>query len=482
MSPPALDYSSAPDPFDTSPTGAAGGQRYGADLIVDLLQQYGLPYVALNPGASFRGLHDSLVNYGGNRPEMILCQHEKIAVGIAHGYAKATGRPMATILHDVVGLLHATLGIYYAFIDRVPMMVLGATGPVSEAKRRPKIDWIHTANVQGNAVRDFVKWDDQPASLEGIPGSFARAYRVAMTQPQGPVYVCYDAQLQEDPYDREIALPSPGTMRVPSRLAPDPEALERVAQVLVTAERPVILAEYLGRDAGAVTALVKLAEAVGAPVVDLQARMNFPTRHPLNLTFSAAVREADLVLALDVKDAEPAVTALARPPRRVEPITPPGCRFVEIGFADLNLSKWSTDYGRYREAEISVLADTALAVPLLADRCAEIVKASPARRDEAAARRDDLSARSAALREGWMKEARADWDASPMTTGRLALEIWDAIQHEDWVLTANALGERARRLWDVDQPYRHPGRQLGTATQIGISLGVALAHKGTGRL
>jgi acetolactate synthase-1/2/3 large subunit len=194
------------------------------------------------------------------------------------------------------------------------------------------------------------------------------------------------------------------------------------------------------------------------------------------------VREADLILALDVKDAEPAITALDRTTRQVRPITPDGCRFVEIGFSDLGISKWSTDYGRYREAEISILADTALAVPLLAERCAELVNASPARRAKTEARTESLSARSAAAREGWLAEARADWSASPMTTGRLALEVWDAIQHEDWVLTANALGEKARRLWDMDQPYRHPGRQLGTATQIGISLGVALAHKGTGRL
>ncbi len=148
---------------------ATAASRWQSDVIVDLIKQFGFPYIALNPGASYRGLHDSLVNYGGNSPPMLLCQHEKIAVQIAHGYAKATGRPMAAIVHDVVGLLHATMGIYYAYVDRAPVFVIGATGPMDEGRRRPFIDWIHTANVQGEQVRHYVKWDYQPGSIEGVP-------------------------------------------------------------------------------------------------------------------------------------------------------------------------------------------------------------------------------------------------------------------------------------------------------------------------
>src|SRR6476646_3460622 len=271
-----LDTNSAPVGELVVAAPPRDGRRYGSDVIVDLLQQFELPYAALNPGASYRGLHDSIVNYGGNRPEMILCQHEEIAVGLAHGFAKASGRPMAAILHDVVGLLHSCLAIYYAYIDRAPIMLLGATGPMNEAKRRPRIDWIHTANVQGNAVRDYTKWDDQPASVDGCGGSFARGYRVAMAEPQGPVYVCFDAQLQEDPLEHEVALPAVDAARVPTRMAGDPAALQQVAELLVAAERPVILAEYLGRDQAAVGALVRLAESLSIPVVDVNARLNFP--------------------------------------------------------------------------------------------------------------------------------------------------------------------------------------------------------------
>src|SRR5437588_9274564 len=221
---------------------AAPSRRYGSDVIVDLLKQFEIPYAALNPGASYRGLHDSLVNYGGNvMPEMILCQHEEIAVGMAHGFAKASQKPMAAIVHNVVGLLHSCMAIYYAYIDRAPVLVLGATGPMNEAKRRPRIDWIHTASVQGNAVREYTKWDDQPSAVDGIPASIARGYRVAMTEPQGPVYLCFDAQLQEDPLEQPVALPRVDAARVPTRMAADPAALDRLAEMLVNAERPVIL-------------------------------------------------------------------------------------------------------------------------------------------------------------------------------------------------------------------------------------------------
>ena len=143
--------------------------RWGSDVMVDAIKACGFRYVSLNPGSSYRGLHDSLVNYGGNDPEMITCNHEKLAVGIAHGYTKATGEPMACVLHDIVGLLQGTMGIYYAYIDRAPVVVFGGAGPMAYERRRPNIDWIHTANVQGNVVRDYTKWDDQPASVASVP-------------------------------------------------------------------------------------------------------------------------------------------------------------------------------------------------------------------------------------------------------------------------------------------------------------------------
>jgi acetolactate synthase-1/2/3 large subunit len=453
---------------------------YGSDLIVDLLQAYGIAYVSLNPGSTFRGLHDSLVNYGRNRPEIITCPHEELAVGVAHGYAKATGKPMAAVVHDVVGLLHASMAIYYAYLDRVPVLVLGGTGPLAPDRRRPHIDWIHTAVPQGGAVREFTKWDYQPCGAEDVVDSFARAYRVATTDPQGPVYLCYDAAFQEDPLDADPPLPPVDRVR-PTRLHPDPAALDCLARWLTAARCPVIVADTLGRSAEAVAALVELAEFLGAPVIDRGGRLCFPTDHPLNLTGAEdVVPSADLVLALDVRDLHGALSRTDRTSRRSAPIVPPGCRLVEIGYGDLGIRSWPQDFQKLQPVDLSILGDTAVALPELLARCR--LHATPQDRERFAQRTREWAARHADLRAAWAAAARAAREEVPIAPAHLAAEVWEAVRGTDWVLTANTLGEWARRLWSIDRPDRHPGKSLGTATQIGISLGVALAYRGTGRL
>ena len=311
-------------------------KAWQSDVIVDLIKHYGFPYIALNPGASYRGLHDSLVNYGGNDPPILLCQHEKIAVQIAHGYAKATGRPMVAIVHDVVGMLHATMGIYYAYLDRCPIFVIGATGPMDESRRRPFIDWIHTANVNGEQLRHYVKWDYQPASIDGVPDSFARAYAAMMTEPQGPIYMCYDAWLQEQPLAKDVALPQPSTNKVPVAMAADGAALAEVAERLLAAKYPVLMAEYVARSAGGFDNLVALAETVGAAVFDVHARLNFPNRHRLNLSCEKEIfRDADLIVLLDVRDWEKSTHFNDRTRRQVVPHYPPACQMIDVGFGEI---------------------------------------------------------------------------------------------------------------------------------------------------
>src|ERR1700732_931390 len=174
------------------------GDYWGSDAVALMLRELDLPYVALNPGASYRGLHDSLVNLLGNsQPQMLLCLHEEHAVAIAHGYAKVTGRPMAAAVHSNVGLMHATMAVFNAWCDRMPVLLLGATGPVDAPKRRPWIDWIHTARDQGALIRPYTKWDDQPASPEAAREAILRAYWLARSPPMGPVYVNLDAGMQE---------------------------------------------------------------------------------------------------------------------------------------------------------------------------------------------------------------------------------------------------------------------------------------------
>jgi len=457
--------------------------RWASDVIVDLLQAYDLPYAAMNPGASYRGLHDSIVNYGGNRPTMILCQHEEIAVQIAHGYAKASGKPMVAILHNLVGLLHSNMAIYYAYIDRAPVFIVGATGPMDETKRRPRIDWIHTAQSQGDAVRAYTKWDYQPHTIDGVPESFARAYSVMMTEPRGPIYMCYDAWLQEQKLDHEVAMAPAVGSRVPTRIAPEPRALAEAVDLIAAASKPVIIAEYVGREPEAFYALVDLAEMGGIPVYDVDSRLNFPTCHPLNMSHAKDVfRDADLVICLDTRDWERPTTELVSATRQVTSIVPATAKWIDIGFGDLGLSSWTFDYQRLHHAQLQILADTTIAIPEITRLLDARIADDPTLREGIRARRFDTAARSRALREKWAQEAKVDWDASPITLPRLASEVWSAIKDEDWVLTAGTLENWARKLWDFDEPYRHPGRSLGTATQFGISMGVALAHREAKRL
>jgi thiamine pyrophosphate-dependent acetolactate synthase large subunit-like protein len=295
------------------PAAAPGGgtMAWASDAVAEMLRALEVPYVALNPGASYRGLHDSLVNHLGNeRPELVLCLHEEHAVAVAHGYAKATGRPMAAALHSNVGLMHATMALFNAFCDRVPLLAIGATGPVDAALRRPWIDWIHTAADQASLVRPYVKWDDQPASAAAAVEAVARASVVTRTYPCAPVYVCLDAALQESELPPGgIALPDPARHRPAA--PPEPAAVDvaAAAAVLAGAERPVLLVGRTGRGEAEWAARVRLAERLGARVLtDLKAPAAFPTAHPLYaavpgifLTPSGRdlIRSADAILALD---------------------------------------------------------------------------------------------------------------------------------------------------------------------------------------
>lgn len=287
--------------------------RWGSDYLAVLMRHIGLEYVALNPGASFRGLHDSLVNYlGDDAPRMLTVLHEEHAVAIAHGYAKAAGRPMGAILHANVGLMHGSMAIFDAYCDRVPVLVFGATGPIDTARRRPWIDWLHTSKDQGALVRSFVKWDAEPASLEAARDAVLRARQIATTLPQGPTYVCFDSALQEAACADTPPLPPLRRYEAPVRPGVSDHAAKTVAARLYEARRPLILAGRVSRDEGDWHRRVALAEHCGAAVLtDFKVGAAFPTRHPLHRAAPgyfmaeaglAALREADVILSLDWVD------------------------------------------------------------------------------------------------------------------------------------------------------------------------------------
>ncbi len=332
-------------------------------------------------------------------------------------------------------------------------------------------------------MRQYTKWDYQPHTIDGVPESFARAYGVMMTQPQGPVYMVYDAWLQEQKLDHDVPLPPAGAVKVPARIGPDPAALAVAADLIAAAERPVAIVEYAGRDAEAFHALVELAETAGIAVYDIGSRLNFPSRHPLNASLSKdAFRDADLIVCLDARDWEKPTTELVSTTRTLTSVVPRGAKWIEIGFGDLELSSWALDYQRMNHADLRIMADTTLAMPMLTALLKARIAKDAKLRARVKARTAAVTAKNKARRERWAEEAKEHWDASPIALPRLASEVWKAIQGEDWVLTAGTLEEWTRKLWDFDEPHRHPGRSLGTATQIGISIGVALAHRDHKRL
>ena len=253
---------------------------WGSDVAAQMLRRLGIPYISLNPGASYRGLHDSLVNHLGNeRPGILLCLHEDHSVAIAHGYAKATGEPMACVLHSNVGLLHGMMSLFNAWCDRVPMIVLGATGPLDAEKRRPWIDWIHTSRDQGAFIRSIIKWDDQPSSPQALVESMCRANIATRTAPTAPVYICLDAGLQEARLDKPPEWPEVSRFVPAEPSRPGKSAVDQAEALLARAERPVIMFGRGSRKPEFWQSRIRLAERLGACVVsDLKQGAMFPDR------------------------------------------------------------------------------------------------------------------------------------------------------------------------------------------------------------
>ncbi|HST01759.1 MAG TPA: thiamine pyrophosphate-dependent enzyme, partial [Usitatibacter sp.] len=426
----------------------------------------------------FRSLHESLVNYGGNaRPELLTCMHEEAAVAIAHGYAKAAGKPMAAIIHGTVGLQHGSMAIYNAWVDRVPLMLFTGNGQ-DATQRRPGTEWNHAVQDPALLVRDFVKWDDSPASLQHFAESTVRAYKIATTPPMEPVLINADIELQERAVgDEALSIP-----RLARSLPAQGErgALAEAAKWLVSAEHPVIIADRCARDAEGVALLVQLAEALQAPVVDLGGRMNFPMTHPLchSERKRALVRDADVVLLLEVADPFGQFHSISDPHHELRFVGKKGARVVNLSMQDVFIRSNYQDFQRYFAADLSINGDAQASLPALIEAV---------RRETRDTRRE---ARGTSLKEAHAKEmkrareeAAIGWDLAPITTARLAAETWNAVKNEPWSLAVSDRIPWARRLWPATE-YHH---MLGGSGAQGVgyaapgALGVALANKTRGR-
>jgi acetolactate synthase I/II/III large subunit len=457
--------------------------RPGSDFMADVLKAIGLQYVAINPAAGFRSLHESIVNYLGNKsPEIITCLHEESATGIAHGYAKASGKPMAVMVHGTVGLQHASMALYNAWCDRVPLMIFGGNGIDAET-RRPGVEWIHSAQDPAALVREFLKWDDQPASLQHFAESTLRAYKYTMTAPMEPVMIAIDMDLQEEGIEHADRLRIPKVTRL-TQPQGDTSALREAAKLLVAAEKPVILADRAARSQEGVKRVVELAEALGAPVVDLGSRMNFPSTHDLDLTFMklTLLRDADAILLLEVGDPWGNLHSFSDPYKTYRPVIKQSAKVVSLGMQDVYRKSNYQDIQRFMPADLAISGDVEASLPDLIDA---VKRATTQERKAAFSERvKALGKMHREMRERDKSAAAIGWDAVPVATSRLAAEMWNAIRNEKWALVVNDRMPWARRLWPVTEHYQmlggNGGYGLGGYAQI--AMGAALANKDKGIL
>jgi acetolactate synthase I/II/III large subunit len=465
--------------------------RSGSDFMVDIIKSLGFEYICSNPGSSFRGLQESLINYGGNRnPEFITCCHEESAVGMAHGYAKIEGKPLCVVCHAAVGSQHAAMAIYNAYCDRVPVyLVFGNT--LDATMRRPGGDYVHAVQDLAAMVREYVKWDDMPVSLPHFAQSAIRAYKIAMTPPMMPVLLVADAELQENPVPDGVELNIPKlTLTEPPQ--GDSGAVAEAARLLVQAENPVIVADRAARTQAGMVSLVELAELLQAPVIDQAGRMNFPSRHPLNQSqrAPALIRDADVILGLELTDFWGVVNSFRDQLHRTSHSDiKPGTKLISITTGDLYLKSNYQDSQRYTEVDIAIAADAEATMPSLI----EAVKRQITGDRKSAFQ--DRGAKLALARQEALEQARTDatygWDAIPISVPRLCAELWAQIKDEDWSLATETgwvldwpMGGWPLRLWNFEKYYQYIGGSgaYGVGYNAPAAVGAALANRKYGRL
>ncbi len=467
----------APDPVQQSSS--------GGDFMVEVLKLLGIEYVAQTPANTFRGLHEAIINGGGNKsPELLSCTHEEIAVAMAHGYVKIEGKPMAVMAQATVGLQHATMALYNAYCDQAPVyMIVGNS--VDGAKRLFSFEWDHAAIDPGAIARDYLKWDDQPGSLQHFAESAMRAWKVALTPPMGPVLLSLDSEMQENPIPNRAALSIPPLTRVAPPQG-DSAAVAETAGLLVKAENPVIVADRLARTQGGMDRLVELAEALQCPVIDAGGRSNFPTRHPLNHSgrSNAVLAQADVILGLELNDFYGTTHTLSdRIDRHTRSIIKPTAHTISITTSDMMSNANDQQFQRFQAVDLAIAADGEETLPALIEQVKQLAGAD--RKTVFDARRKRLENSYHTMVEQWKAEATIGWDASPVTLARLCAELYDQIKNDDWSLVGNGIRVTwPRRLWNFDKVYRWIGSSggAGVGYNAPASLGAALANRKYGRL
>jgi acetolactate synthase-1/2/3 large subunit len=485
QAPPVPPRGSAPTPSaaalaaETEPVSVEVGdgltvENAGSDFMVDVFKSLGFEYIASNPGSSFRGLQESFITYGNNQsPEWLTCCHEESSIAIADGYYRVSGKPMMVMAHGTVGLQHAAMTIYNSFVARNPVyIVLG--NALDANNRRPGVEWNHSVQDASAMVRDFIKWDDTPISLPHFAESAVRAYKIAMTVPMAPVVLVADGDLQEEAAEDRSRLRIP-KLTLTSPPAGDAAAVAEVARLLVAAENPVILAGRVARTEQGMALMVELAETLQAPVQG--AGRDMPNRHPLN--GGGSIATADVILGLQQDNLWGATHAFRdQQERSYRSRMRPGATVISISSKDLLIKGNYQDFQRYAEVDMAIAADAEATLPSLIEACKRLITGDRQRVFEE--RGAQIAAANGRALERARTEATYGWDASPISTSRMSMELWNAVRNKDWALVRG----RTDRLWNIDKFYQTTGG--GGAAAVGSNLptavGAALAHKKFGRI
>jgi acetolactate synthase-1/2/3 large subunit len=463
------------------------GGKAGSDYMVDVIKALDIKYLPANCASSYRGIHESLINYGGNKmPEFLTCTHEESSVAMSHGYFKATGKPLLNLVHGTVGLQHATMAIYNAWCDRVPVIVMGGND-LDAAHRPPGVPTFHSAQDINAIVRDYTKWDDTPVSLQHFGQSFVRAYKIAMTPPYGPVMISLDAGLQQEAIragEQKLYIPKYNPSSPPQG---DTGAVKEAARLLADAERPVIVVDRAARTENGMRLLVQLAEALQARVVDMGGRMNFPKTHYLSAGV-AVVPGADVIIGMELSDFWGVVNSyidngehggIGVNGSKIKP----GTKLISINSSELLTKSNYQDFQRFQSVDVSMPADAEATLPALIEAVKAVI---PNDRKAAIDKRGEAAKKAKAEgRERQLQLATLAWDASPISTARLVMETWDAIKGEDWSLVSQSgnVSGWPQRLWPMEKYHHWLGGSGGYGVGYGApgSVGAALGNRDLGR-
>jgi benzoylformate decarboxylase len=456
--------------------------KWGSDVVAEVTRRLDLKYIALVPGASYRGFHDSVVNYLGNdNPQMVICLHEEHAVSIADGYGKVTEEPMAVALHANVGLMHASMPIFNAWCDRTPMIIFGATGPVDAHRRRPWIDWIHTAKDQASIVRDYTKWDDQPASPQAAVESVLRANQITRTAPYGPVYICLDAGLQESPLTESISIPDAARFAPPPSPAVPQAAVLKALRAIDKAKFPLILMGRVSRKQADWDRRVRFAEAIGAAVLtSSNDPAAFPTTHPLHFAApclrpskaaTALIEKADLVISLDWLDLA-GVFRMSLGAAQTQ--NPADKTIIHCSVDSVRTNGWSMDHQALAAVDVPIFAEPDPFVAQMLDQLD--VKKTPGIKI-----RPEMK-RMAHWNDGHMSKS-SPTRGQPMSLWDMAMTVSEFARNRAVTFARLPIGWPGEA-YEFDGPLSFMGNDGGGAvgTGPGHTIGAALALKDSDRL